>query len=274
MKTFLLLATFGAPLSLVSAASVSIFLDNGTNLATSTNSGTPYSNTDRDVSWDVLASAESGLSAVGGAVMEVRMLTLNVNGDSRQANGGGGNGLAVTTGGNNAWLDGSTREGAVFQFKVYSDLGKTTEVTGLTFTLSSVLARMSNNSNHVVDAFAGSGALTFDDGTSAIPAPVDNNSNIFLGGNLMNAGGDSSNQTVQDLGLGPTSFTGPAPDVYAIASSGVSFDEDGTFWIRRRNLAGADAAYQLGALTFDVIPEPSSAMLLSLAACACLRRRR
>lgn len=255
------------------AAIVNVFLDNGTNVPGSTNTAVPFSNGDRDTSWDVTAAQQGGLTALGVAVMQVRMVTLNVNGDSRAANTGGGNGLGVDTGSNNAWMDGGSRESGLFQLTFFSDVGKTIEVTGLNITLSSVSVRLGNVSNLLLDAHAGSGALTFDDGTATIGAPVDNGSNINLGGTLMSAANDGTNSSSSDTGLVPTASAGI--NFNTVVSSGVSFTEDDSLWLRRRNTGGADSAYQLGGFTLNVIPEPSSSILLMGGLLALgLRRRR
>ena len=87
----------------IQAAVVTVFLDNGVNAPGSTNTAIPFVTGDRVATWDVTAAQQGGLTSLGAAVMEVRMVTLNVNGDSRAANTGGGNGLGVDTGGNVAW---------------------------------------------------------------------------------------------------------------------------------------------------------------------------
>ena len=142
-------------------------------------------------------------------------------------------------------------------------LSKLSEITGLDITLSSVIVRMNNVSTMLLDARAGSGALTFDDG-AAIPAtigaPADNNSNVYLGGALMSAANDGTNADTSDLGLVPTTSAGI--NYYTMASTGVTFAEDDSLWLRRRNSAGVDTAYQLGAFTLNIVPEPSSAMLV------------
>lgn len=258
------------------AAIVTVFLDNGSNAPGSTNTASPFSNTDRDTSWDVSAAQQGGLTALGVAVMQVRMVTFNINGDSRAANGGGGNGLAVETGANNAWMDGGSREAGLFQVTFFSDVGKTIEVTGLDISLSSVLVRMGNVSNLLIDAYAGSGALTFDDGAgipATIGAPVNNDSNIYLGGSLLSAANDGTVSESSDTGLVPTTSAGV--NFYSVNSSGVAFSEDDSLWLRRRNSSGSDSAYQLGGFTLNVVPEPSSAMLMMGGLLALgLRRRR
>ena len=245
------------------AAVVTVFLDNGVNAPGSTNTAIPFVTGDRVATWDVTAAQQGGLTSLGAPVMEVRMVTLNLNGGSRAANTGGGNGLGVDTGGNVAWMDGSTREAGLFQLTFFSDVGKTIEITGLDITLSSVIVRMNNVSTMLLDARAGSGALTFDDG-AAIPAtigaPADNNSNVYLGGAPMSAANDGTNADTSDLGLVPTTSAGI--NYYTMASTGVTFAEDDSLWLRRRNSAGVDTAYQLGAFTLNIVPEPSSAMLV------------
>jgi len=49
------------------------------------------------------------------------------------------------------------------------------------------------------------------------------------------------------------------------SSGAVSFGDGDTFWLRRENLnAAADGAYQLGAVSFEVIPEPATLGLFAL----------
>ena len=255
------------------AAVVTVFLDNGSNAPGSTNSGSPFATGDREATWDVSSSAQGGLTALGAAVMEVRMVTLNVNGDSRAANNGGGNGLAVDTGANSAWMDGGTQESGLFQVRFYSDVEKTVEITGLNITLSSVIVRLGNVSNLLLGAYAGSGVLTFDDGASgAIATPADNSSNVYLGGTLISSANDGTNSSTSDTGLLPTTSAGV--NFYTVASSGVTFGEDDSLWLRRNNSGGADSAYQLGGFTLNVIPEPSSAMLMMGGLLAMGMRRR
>jgi hypothetical protein len=211
--------------------------------------------------------------------MQVRMVTFNVNGDSRSSTTAGGNGLGVDTGGNTNWIDGSTFEAVLFQFKLFSDVAKTTEITNLSYTLSSILVRMTENSNHVIIPHVGSGALGFDDGgdpLTTIPSPVSNNSNVLLNGSLMSRANDSSNASTVGANLVPSSLAGGAtPAFYTVASSGVSFDENDSIWFRRINLAGSvDAAYQLGAISFNVIPEPGSVGLLGVTFLGLAIRRR
>ncbi len=233
----------------IRAAVVNVFLDDGSHVSGSSNSGTPYANNDRDVTWDVAATAESGLADIGAAVMSVRMVTVNVNGDSRGANSAGGNGLAVSTGSNGLWFDGGTREAVLFQFSFYSDLAKTTEMTGLDMDLVSIVSRVATGTTKVVDAFVGSGVLTFDPSTN-----FNNTTDVFLGGTLLSAANDATNSFDSALGY---KTTNDALGFYIMTNAVVgrieSFSEDDSLWIRRRNSKVGDAAYQLGGLRFEVV---------------------
>ena len=267
-KSTLLLTSLLVGTTALQAADVGVFLDNGSATG-STNTAQPFTAGDRDASWDVLATAESGLSDFGAAVMTVRMVAVNINGDSRTANTGGGSGLGITTGGTDTWV--SNAQAALFQFSFYSDAGKTNEITGLTITLDSVIARMTDNATNLINARAGSGALTNDGGTG-------NALRWSLGGNELGAGNDNTNSSTSDLGLLPSSTSGATPAFYTIASSGVTGSEDSSFWLRRTNSAGgSDSAYQIGGLNFTVIPEPGTFALIgglfALAFVAVRRRR-
>lgn len=275
MNFIKVLAGVLATTPLLDAASVTVFLDNGTTAPGSTNGAIPFTNNTRESVWDITSTAESGLAALGAAVMEIRMVTLNVNGDSRRATTAGGNGLGVDTGSNNNWIDGNSREAGLFQFTLYSDVGKTVELTGLSFTLTAVISRQTNDADHLIDAFAGSGALTFDDGASgSIGTPADNSSNIYLGGSLLTAANDGTNSSTSDTGIISGSLSGAAPAFYTTASSGVSFGDDDSFWLRRRNAVAGDAAYQLGGFTLNVVPEPTAPTLIGLGGLMLLLRRR
>ncbi len=96
------------------AATINVFLDDGTKVAGSSNTSQPFSNGARNITWDILASAESGLSDIGAAVMTIRMVPFNLNGDSRGAITADGSGLGVDTGSSVNWIDGGTGEGALF----------------------------------------------------------------------------------------------------------------------------------------------------------------
>ncbi len=236
----------------IQAAVVNVFLDDGAHVSESSNTGTPFVNDTQDTTWDVDATAENGLTGIGAAVMTVRMVTFNVNGSLRNANTGGGNGLAVYTGGNNAWMDGTTREAGLFQLAFYSDLAKTTEITGLDITFKSLISRTNLGTTRAVDVLAGSGAVTFDGG------------NVLLGGVILTAANDGDNSFAAKAGL-----VSPSDNIafYTInaGTDAVTFSESDSFWVRRRNFSGSgDSAYQLGGLTFDVIPEPATLGLFAM----------
>ena len=229
------------------AVPVTVFLDNGSFAPGSSNTGQPFGSGSRDATWDVLATAENGLSVIGAAVMEVRMVCFNVNGNSRGADSGGLNGLAVWTGVNNAWMDGGTREAALFQLAVYSDVAKTTEIKGLDITFESIISRV-NGSNLSMEAFAGSGEISFVD-----PGGDLNDVKVYLGGDLLAEWNDAIiNSFAAEANLNPDDNI---HKWYTIASTnGITFSENDSFWLRRENLAGAtDQAYQLGGITFDVL---------------------
>jgi len=233
------------------AAIVNVFLDSGSIVPGSSNTGAPYANGVRDASWDVAATVESGLADMGAAVMSVRMVTFNVDANSRTMNSGGGNGLAVAMGSNNLWMDGSTGEAAVFQLTFYSDAAKTMEITGLDITLKSIHARRHSASGGLLGmrAYAGSGALAL--------SSSDNDGVVSLGGVALTAGTDAANSFASD-----GDFRFPAADFSQqelLSNDTVVFAEDDTVWLRRINLSGGDNAYQLGAVTFDVVPDPAKA---------------
>ena len=232
------------------ASIVNVFLDNGSNAPGSSNTGAPYAINSTDSTWDVAASAENGLTGIGAAVMEVRMVTFNINGDLRGA-GHNDFGLGVATGGNSGWFDGSTQEAALFQLSFYSDAGKVTELTGLDITFKSILSReVPYDANRSVSVYAASGALTTVGGA-------------FLGGTKITSVNDSSLNDSAQAGLGAGTVAGQY--VTILGNDSVTFSEADSFWLRRKNLSGAlDAAYQLGAVTFDVVPEPATLGLVSL----------
>ncbi len=242
------------------AALVNVFLDDGVTAPGSSNTGVPYALQSRDTTWDVTATAESGLSGIGAAVMEVRMITLGgATGASSGAAPGSGLGLTVVGGGNNAWLD--DNEAVLFQTKFYSDLGKTTEITGVTSTFKSVTSRYWD-SNLAINAHATSGAFSWTDNA---PVGLGDEDYAFLDVNfLWGPANDLNASDSDDLGL-----TVPTPGVgtYDVVSGtdSVTFGDGGTFWLRRVNQNGAsDGAYQLGAVTFDVVPEPATLGLFGL----------
>ena len=251
------------------ASPVTVFLDNGAQAPGSSNSGSPFANSDRDTTWDVLATAESGLSDIGAAVMSVRMVCLNVNGTSRGADAGGGNGLAVQTGPNNAWFDGGTGEAAVFQFAFYSDVGKTTELTELNLTLNALISRVADT-NLLVHANAASGNLSY-------TGPLDNDAVISLGGTSMLNANDASIAETRELSLRSDANAGVNQWFTISASGEMTFADSDTFWLRRANTGGAsDAFYQLGGITFDItsIPEPATLGLLGFMSAGILFIRR
>ena len=226
------------------ASVVNVFLDDGS-APGSSNTSAPYAigggvTNNSDSTWDVLATAENGLSAIGAAVMEVRMLTFNVNGDLRGA-GHSTFGLGVTTGSNSGWFDGNTQEAALFELSFFSDVAKSLELTGVDITFKSILARhVPVDTNRVVTVYSGSGVVT-----TAGAA-------VFLDGTKMSSANDSTLYDSAQAGLGiPDSAEGQY--VTMLGDDSVAFTENNVFWVRRRNLAGVgDAAYQLGAITFDV----------------------
>ena len=234
------------------AAVVNVFLDDGAHVPGSSNSGMPFANGDRDVSWDVAATAESGLADVGAAVMTVRLVTFNTNGDSREANKAANNGLAVDTGANNEWFDGNSREAALFQFSFYSDLAKTTQITGLDLGLISVVSRVKLGTTQLVDAYVGSGALTFSS------SPILDTTDVFLGGTLLRTANDTANSFDSALGFQASSDLLTHYTMTAATGSIDSFSEDDSLWIRRRNTTGDNEVYQLGAISLNVIPEPTT----------------
>ncbi|QHI69145.1 hypothetical protein [Tichowtungia aerotolerans] len=224
------------------AEQIAIWLDDGSQAPGSTSTGQDYANL-RDASWDVPATLENGLSDIGAAVMTVRMVGFNVNGNSRQLTTGGGNGLAVKTGSNNYWMDGINHEGAAFQFTFYSDLAKTDEVSGVGIVFDSLCLRTAS-SDLALDAFAGFGQLTVD-GTF-------DTSTVSLGDVRMTSQADSMMAFVSDKNLTPENFSGTG--WYTVnASQEVVFTEKDTFWVRRKNMSDAsDSAFQIGGITFHV----------------------
>ncbi len=246
------------------AAVVNVFLDDGTKVAGSSNTNQPFSNSARDITWDVLASAESGLSDIGAAVMTVRMVPFNVNGDSRGAITAGGYGLGVDTGSSVNWIDGGTREGALFQLSFYSDAAKTTEITGLDISFQSLVTRAQSGTGKLLDIFVGSGELTFS--KSFTGGPINDNSvKLLLGGTELSAANEDAMafdfakgyKTGDDtLGL----YTLDNDDTTINWNSGV-FSEDDSIWVRRRNITTGDDVYQLGAITFNVESSGSAGQL-------------
>jgi hypothetical protein len=235
--------------SLAHAASVNVWLDDGAHATGSTSAGQAFSNS-RDATWDVTATQENGLSELGAAVMSIRLLSFNSNGDSRESTTGGGNGLTVRSGSNNFWMDALNNEGTAFQLKFYSDVAKTTEITDLDITFKSLVTRTAN-SNLAVNAYAGSGALAISgDGTN-------DTDTVSLGGTDMVYASDSSNSFAEETDLVPSGYTNL--NFYTVTGSdAITFSEEDTFWIRRSNLNdAADNAYQVANLTFEIVPKPA-----------------
>ena len=250
------------------AGVVNVFLDNGSGLlAGSSNTTLPFPVDSRDASWDVSAAAENGLADIGAAVMSVRMVTFNLNANSRKANGGFGYGLAVDTGANVKWMDGNTGEAALFQLSFYSDVAKTSEITGLDITFKSIISRVQNgNTIQAMDAFAGSGAVVIG-GTATLDSNV-----VKIGDVNLNTGNDAANSFASESGL---LASNDALDYYTMnGTDAITFGENDSFWVRRRNLDTVNSVYQLGAVTFDIIPEPATLGLFGVAAFGLLMARR
>ena len=271
-KSILLLASLVGCASFVHANTVSVFLDNGTNAPGSTNTAVPFATGDRDTTWTITSAAQPGLTGFGAAAMQVRMVTFNINGNSRQANQAGGNGLGVNTG-TNTWMDSSVGQAAAFQFTFFSDVAMTTQLTGLDIRFDSFTSRIADNPNvQDLSAYAGSGAFVYSNPDD------DNNGLLTLGGTDMTLGNDGT------LGnLGSSTFMGVVTEgsgstqYYTIASTAINFSEEDTFWVRRRNevAPNANTVYQLGELTFTVIPEPGTyAALFGLVALGVVALRR
>ena len=240
------------------ASIVNVFFGDST-VPGSSNTSIPYAHLGRDQTWDVTATAESGLSAIGAAVMEVRMISLS--GASSSAVNGSSLGFATTGGGNNGWFD--NNEAVVLQLKFYSDAGKTTEITGVTSTFTSALSRYwtSDFALNAYAAEASSGALFWQDNGVAGPSNDD----------FLNVGGaflfdEARDDNASDVSEKDLTIGAPIVGYNTINASGaVSFGDGATFWLRRENLNGAaDGAYQLGAVAFDVVPEPATLGLFGL----------
>jgi len=230
-------------------APVTVFLDNGSNCPGSSNIGVPYAHLSRDTTWDVAASAESGLLAIGAQVMEVRMM--NIYGHLSRGAHASTLGMAVIDGVNNAWLD--DQEAFFLQLTFYSDLAKTTEITGVEVTFKSIISRIVNgDTNLAVNAYAAYRPFSWIDGNANGTTPPDDSDYANLSPYNMFTSRDGDASYSSDTGL----VAAGAPDnyFYTIDSTGsVVFDENDTFWLRRENLSGAtDTAYQLGAVTFDL----------------------
>jgi len=242
------------------AALVNVFFDNGANVPGSSNTAIPYAHLTRDATWDVTATAESGLGGIGAAVMEVRMITIGyAAGSDSAATVAGGLGIAAQdSGGLNAWF--SNNQALVLQLKFYSDLGKTTEIPGVTSTFDSVTSRYWN-SDYALNAYAGSGALTWLDNA---PAGLGNEDYLNVAPNYL--WGEVQDDSASYVSEKDLTVGAPIVGYNTINSSGaVSFGGGDTFWLRRENLNGAaDGAYQLGAVSFDVVPEPATLGLFGL----------
>lgn len=249
------------------ASLVTIFLDNGSNAPGSSNSGSPFVNGNRDVTWDISASAENGLVDIGAAVMSVRLVCNNMLAASRGTDTGGGNGLAVQTGSNNAWFDGGTGEAAIFQFAFYSDAGKTSKLAGLNLTLNSLISRVATT-DLLLHANAASGELTY-------TGPLDNNALVYLNGTAMTSANDASLAQIRDLNLKSDADAGVNQWFTIGASGDMTFSDSDTFWLRRANANSAsDGFYQLGGVTLDVIPEPVTLGLIGFVSAGMLFIRR
>lgn len=245
------------------AANVSIYFDNGSNVPGSTNTGSPGFNFGTAVfTWDVSSTAESGLSDIGAAVMEVRMTAMDSTATRAGMNNLGGLGLAVQGGNNTNWID--PGEAPVLELSFFSDVGKTNEITGLTIGVESYTARIASGVSLGTDFYAGSGSFQ-------------NVGTIRLGGVDLTQATDATNANVDSHSI---SYTPPSvsTDYYtaSLGSGNFEFSEDDTIWMRR---SGNARTFQLGALNLTVIPEPSTSaysIVLGLAAGAfiLIRRRR
>ena len=274
MKTPILSAILAASLiSTASAQTLSVFFDDGDKAPGSTNVGTPFTTGDRDTTWDISSTAQPGLAQIGAAVVQVRMVTFNVNANSRQANAAGGNGLGINTGGTNTWMQSNTNQAAAFQFTFFSDAEKTSELTGLDIQFDSFTSRIADNPNlQLLHAYAGSGDFIYSNPGN------DNNGLLTLGGTDMTTANDdllgnlgsSTSMGVVTEGAGSTQY-------YTIDSTAINFSEQDLFWVRRNNQGPADTVYQLAELQFTVIPEPKYYGLmagLGMLSLILLRRRK
>ncbi|MCK5879167.1 MAG: sulfatase [Holophagae bacterium] len=225
---------------------VTVFFDNGSIAPGSTNAKQPFGTGDRDMVWDVAATAQNGLADIGATVMSVRMVPFNIFANSRGTDAGGGNGLAIQTGTQSFWMDGKTAEAALFQVSFYSDAAKTKEINGVEITFKSILARIGvGGSQMMLDAYAGSGALAI--GKASRP----DDQSVSLGGRPLTAENDTVISFASDRGMKAAVAT---HTYYTIKGSGsVAFSENDSFWVRRRIPIGtADVAYQLGGITFEL----------------------
>ena len=220
----------------------SIWLDSGI-IAESSNDSSPFAINDRDKTWTILAKDQPGIWDVGAAAMTVRMITFNTDGNSRAMQTGGGNGLAVSGGGNNQWMDGSVGESAVFKLNFYRDSEKTVEIEDLNITFKSIVSRIhTSGQNLAIDAYAGSGLLDI--------SALNDTGTVSLNGENLTTPNDLNNSFAADIGV-----LNPTPDFThntLPATGSVIFGKNDSFWLRRRNLLGGDMAYQLGAVTFKL----------------------
>ena len=157
----------------------------------------------------------------------------------------------------------------MFQFSFYSDETKTTQLTGLSITLDSLLVRQNFHDGMTMDAYVGSGSLTDDGGAD--------NSKRYSLTDVLNAANDGTNSFGSDLALAVDAAEldgAESPEFYSIAASGgMSMTENDFMWFRRD---GVNEAYQLAGVTV-VVPEPSTyALIGGLLAMAfvVLRRRK
>lgn len=226
---------------------VIVFLDNGSCVPGSSNSDLPFKNGDRDVAWDVTAAQQPGLRSIGAAVMSVRMVPFNIFANSRGADTGGCNGLAVQTGTQPFWMDGKTAEAALFQFSFYRDTAKTEKISGVKITFESLTSRIgAGGSQMMMDAYAGSGALEISDNPRADDRVVS------LDGRKLLAADDPKNSFVRERGLKAV-VEGEACYCTMPGNGTLSFGENDSFWLRRRTPIGIeDVAYQLGRITFNL----------------------
>ena len=270
-KSVLLLASLVGCASFVHANTVSVFLDDGTNAPGSTNTGSPFTTGQRDQTWNITSTAQPGLAGFGAEAMQVRMVTFNINGQSRQANEAGGNGLGVNTGGTNTWMQSNTNQAAAFQFTFFSDAAMTTELTGLNIRFDSFTSRIADNPNlQLLHAYAGSGAFVYSNPDN------DNNGLLTLRGTDMTTANDGTLGNLgSSLSMGVVTEGSGSTQYYTIASDAINFSEQDLFWVRRNNQGPADTVYQLAELQFTVIPEPGTyAALFGLVALGAVALRR
>lgn len=247
------------------AALVNVFLDDGSIVPGSTSTVYPFNHLDREVTWDVSATAESGLAAIGAAVMEVQLTSLGGAGAySYGMTQAGLNGFAVSGGPSGAWFD--PAEAAIFHLSFYADAGKTVELTGLDVTFKSVTSR-GWTANQAVHAFAAQNQPEWVDNAPVGLGDEDYARMEIPAGGYVNffPWQDNNMKETADYNLMSVGAVGDNYWSTAYGTDAVVFGEGDTFWLRRENLSGqAAAAYQLGAVTFDVIPEPATLGLFGL----------